>query len=147
MKYTLLQSTSKVPKIASPSAPGSIATKRSRWSSRNKILTSVLLQILILLSTSSSSKSFTFTVAADISDFNPSNPENNSNQFQILSEKREQLINYTKQNIIQPIYGQYQQLSPKGKFLSTAFVGFTTSRFTVSTTIKIAKYFGAAFIM
>eukprot|EP00551_Chaetoceros_affinis_P003081 CAMPEP_0203636078 /NCGR_PEP_ID=MMETSP0088-20131115/2708_1 /ASSEMBLY_ACC=CAM_ASM_001087 /TAXON_ID=426623 /ORGANISM="Chaetoceros affinis, Strain CCMP159" /LENGTH=228 /DNA_ID=CAMNT_0050490121 /DNA_START=163 /DNA_END=849 /DNA_ORIENTATION=+ len=119
---------------------------RRRINRKTTVLTSLLLQILILFSTSASTKSsFTFISAADVADFNPSN--SNSNQFQILSEKREQLIDYTKQNIIQPIYGQYEQLSPKGKFLSTAFVGFTTSRFTVSTTIQIAKYFGAAFII
>lgn len=65
----------------------------------------------------------------------------------MIHEKKEQLLDFTKANIIQPIKEQYSTLSPKGKFFSTAFVGFATSRVTVKTTVKAAKYAGAAFIM
>lgn len=64
-----------------------------------------------------------------------------------IDEKRKELVVFTKKNIIQPIKQQYNTLSPKGKFASTAFAGFATSRYTIGTTIKVAKYTGAAFIM
>lgn len=75
------------------------------------------------------------------------NFQTNNLQFQILTEKRNQLLAFTNQNIIQPVKQQYSTLSPKGKFFSTAFAGFTTSRITVGATVKVAKYAGAAFIM
>lgn len=65
----------------------------------------------------------------------------------MVAEKREQLVSFTNQRIIRPIKEQYDNLSPKGKFFSTAFVGFTASRVTVKTAVKTAKYAGAAYIM
>jgi hypothetical protein len=65
----------------------------------------------------------------------------------ILAEKREQFMDFTNAFIVEPVKQQYDQLSPRGKFISTAFVGFTTSRVSVKTTVQIAKYTGAAFIM
>lgn len=73
--------------------------------------------------------------------------DNQNDLKNILSEKREQLLSFANQHIIQPMKQQYDTLSPKGKFFSTAFVGFTTSRVTVKSTIRVAKYAGAAFIV
>jgi hypothetical protein len=73
--------------------------------------------------------------------------DNHNDIKNILTEKREQLLSFANEHIIQPMKQQYDTLSPKGKFFSTAFVGFTTSRVTVKTTIRVAKYAGAAFIM
>ncbi len=79
------------------------------------------------------------------------NNNNNNNSNHLFSEQKEQLKSFTNDNVLEPIKHQYEQLSPNGKFLSTAFAGFTSSRLvirtTVKTTLKIAKVTGAAFIV
>jgi hypothetical protein len=50
-------------------------------------------------------------------------------------------------DLLKPIQRRYASLPPKGKFVSTAVVGFVTSKCAVKTTVKAAKIGGAAFIV
>jgi hypothetical protein len=120
------------------SAPATSSSSSSSSSLKLTLIQApVLFQILLLLL----STIIIPTQAVDLVNFD------NGNGSGILAEKREQLVAFTNTHILEPIQQQYQQLSPKGKFISTAFVGFTTSRATVRTTVQIAKYTGAAFII
>ena len=50
-------------------------------------------------------------------------------------------------DLVKPIRRQYANLPAKGKFVSTAVVGFVTTKCAVKTTVKAAKVGGAAFIV
>mmetsp|Transcript_10741 Transcript_10741/g.13580 ORF Transcript_10741/g.13580 Transcript_10741/m.13580 type:complete len:191 (-) Transcript_10741:79-651(-) len=64
-----------------------------------------------------------------------------------IADTAEVIIDVTDNNIIQPLKEQYDNLPPKGKFVSMAIAGFATSRVTVRTSVKAIKYTGAAFII
>ena len=50
-------------------------------------------------------------------------------------------------DLLKPIQRRYASLPPKGKFVSTAVVGFVASKCAVKTTVQAAKIGGAAFIV